>query len=240
VGVWAVGALLTLGCAAKQQGPDARQPSPSRPQVFVVAPVINLSGSTDFDPLQVTDIVASEFLSFPGTSVIPVNLTLAALARAGKTQVETPEDALELAREFGADATIVTAITEYDPYDPPIVGLVMQWYAVPQAARRTGLDPVSTSRQASGTGVPQGVAAVPETAPKWQVQRVFNAAHESILDEVRSFAAEREGHASPYAWRQYVKSQKLFLRFSIWSAIRPIHQQWRRCGVTTEADEAQR
>ena len=256
MGVWAAGALLTLGCANKEQGPDARQSELSRPQVFVVAPVINLSGSTDFDPLQVTDIVASEFLSFPDTSVIPVNLTLAALARAGKTQVETPEDALELAREFGADATIVTAITEYDPYDPPIVGLVMQWYAVPPAVSHQGLDPVSASRQASGAGVPEEAAAVPETVPKWQVQRVFNAAHESILDEVRSFAAEREaeiaaamneafaaereGHASPYAWRQYVKSQKLFLRFSIWSVIRPIHQQWRRCGVTTEVDEAQR
>lgn len=240
MGVWAAGALLTLGCANKEQGPDARQPSPSRPQVFVVAPVINLSGSTDFDPLQVTDIVASEFLSFPDTSVIPVNLTLAALARAGKTHVETPEDALELAREFGADATIVTAITEYDPYDPPLVGLVMQWYAVPQAARQTGLDPVSASRQMSGTGVPQEVAAAPETAPKWQVQRVFNAAHESILDEVRSFAAARDGHASPYAWRRYLRAQELFLRYCSWSAIRPIHQQWRRCGVTTEVDKAQR
>jgi len=240
VGVWVAVALFSVGCANKEQGPDARQPSPSRPQVFVVAPVINLSGSSDFDPLQVTDIVASEFLSFPNTSVIPVNLTLAALARAGKTQVETPEDALELAREFGADATIVTAITEYDPYDPPIVGLVMQWYAVPPAVSHQGLDPVSASRQASGAGVPEEVAAVPETAPKWQVQRVFNAAHESILEEVRSFAAEREGHASPYAWRQYVKSQKLFLRFSIWSAIRPIHQQWRRCGVTTEVDKGPR
>ena len=239
VGVWAA-ALFSVGCANQQQRSDARQADLLRPQVFVVAPVINLSGSTDFDPLQVTDIVASEFLSFPDTSVIPVNLTLAALARAGKTQVGTPVDALELAREFGADATIVTAITEYDPYDPPIVGLVMQWYAVPPAVSHQGLDPVSASRQASGAGVPEEAAAVPETIPKWQVQRVFNAAHESILDEVRSFAAEREGHASPYAWRQYVKSQKLFLRFSIWSAIRPIHQQWRRCGVTTEVDKAQR
>jgi hypothetical protein len=232
-------ALFSVGCANREQGPDARQPSPPRPQVFVVAPVINLSGSSDFDPLQVTDIVASELLSFPDTSVIPVNLTLAALARAGRTQVGTPEDALELAREFGADATIVTAITEYDPYDPPIVGLVMQWYALPPAVPYQGLDPVSASRQVSGAGVPEAVAAVPETAPKWQVQKVFNAAHESILEQVRAFAAEREGHASPYAWREYVKSQKLFLRFSIYSAIRPIHQQWRRCGVPTELDKVQ-
>ena len=47
----------------------------------------------------------------------------------GKTAVETPQDALDLAGELGADATLVAAITEYQPYDPPIVGVVMQWYA---------------------------------------------------------------------------------------------------------------
>jgi hypothetical protein len=232
--------LLTVGCADKRQESDARQLKVSRPQVFVVAPVINLTGGTDFDTLQVTDIVASEFLSFPGTSVIPVNLTLAALARAGKTRVETPEDALELAREFGADATIVTAITEYDPYDPPIVGLVMQWYAVPAAARHRGLDPVSASRQASGVGVPGEVAAVPETAPRWQVQRVFNAAHDSILEEVRAFAAKRDGQAGPYAWRKYLRAQELFLRYSAWASIRTMVKQSRRCGASIEPGEAQR
>jgi len=47
----------------------------------------------------VTDILASEFQSFPGVVVIPVNRTLAALALRGKNTVETPRDALDLARE---------------------------------------------------------------------------------------------------------------------------------------------
>jgi hypothetical protein len=235
-GTIAVGALIGLatfvGCTANEQGPDTRAGLSGEPLVFVVAPVINLSGSAEFDALRVTDALASEFLSFPDVSVIPVNLTLAALARTGRAMVETPEEALNLAREFGADATIVTAVTEYDPYDPPVIGLVMQWYAAPRPPRGQGLDPVSASRQASGSALATEEAAQLETAPRWQVQRVFNAAHESIVEEVRSFASQREAQAGPYAWRKYVKSQELFVRYCFWSAIRTILEEDRRCAVT--------
>jgi hypothetical protein len=182
---------------------------------------LNLSDSQDFDPLRVTDLVASEFLSFEGMSVIPVNRSLAYLASEGKASVETPTDALELARAFDADATVVTAITEYDPYDPPVVGMVLQWYPN-QDKRRPAIrfDPVAASRMASDPEIE--ISAIGPASPNWQIQRVFNAADRRILKQIRDFARDRGGSESPYGWRAYTKSQELYVRFCSWTLIRTI------------------
>jgi hypothetical protein len=171
--------------------------------VLVIAPVLNLSGSQDFDALKITDLVASEFQSFPDVAVIPVNLTLAELERRGKTAVESPEDAVDLARVLGADATVVTGVTEYDPYSPPVIGWVMQWYPVSQEGAEQRLSDL-------------------HVAPRYQVQRVFNAADDEVLEQVRAYADAREGHDSPYGWRKYIRSQELYVRFSCSATIRTI------------------
>ena len=104
-----------VGRASAHPGNNTHQPHKPIPprQVIVVAPVLNLSNSTEFDTLKVTDAVASEAVGFPGIGVVPVNLVLAALAERGTTRVESPAEAVELARRFGAQATLVTAVTEY-------------------------------------------------------------------------------------------------------------------------------
>jgi hypothetical protein len=194
----AVLAAATSGCnQPKRETLHCAHPA----HVVAIAPVLNLSGSQDFDPLKVTDLIASEFLSFKDVTVIPVNLALAELQRRGKYAVETPDDALALAHALGADATIVVAIHEYNPYSPPVVGLTMQWYAG-SAAGEAGMPPAG-ARQ-----------------PRWQVQRVFNASDEDILAEVREYADDRDGHASPYGWRKYTRSQELYLRYCGWATIR--------------------
>ncbi|MFQ5806287.1 MAG: hypothetical protein ACE5I3_07550 [Phycisphaerae bacterium] len=231
--------LLSVGCAQRRT-PVAVEPQRTPPQVVVVAPVLNLSDSRDWDPLKVTDIVASELQSFPDVVVIPVNRTLATLALRGKKAVETPQDALDLASEFNADATVVTAITEYDPYDPPIVGIVMQWYApARQHATSPGFDPVSASRQASEVA-PAAATAEDAAAPLLQVQRVYNAADKSMLADVRSFGSRRSGHGSPYAWRIYVKSQELFVRYCCWASIRSMLLEREQRRSAPKSDEAKR
>ncbi len=214
-------AYALLGCSDRDDEPRISGAGSYRPLVIVVAPVLNLSNHAQLDMLKITDVVASEFLSFGEVSVVPVNLTLAALARRGQVRVETPQEAVDLAREFGAAATIVTAITEYDPYDPPRLGIVMQWYPAEDSLGYSGgLDPVSASRQAGEVGYEPGAGAPP--TPYVQVQRVYNAADEDLLDEIRDYGGEREGHSSPYGWRRYVASQELFVRYCCWSTIRTI------------------
>jgi len=213
------GVLLLAGCT-QQRGPAGVEPRAEPPEVVVVAPVLNLSNSTYWDPLKVTDILASEFQSFPGIVVVPVNRTLAALALRGKSAVETPQDALDLARELQADATIVTAITEYHPYHPPRVGLVMQWYAPPHRHRPAParFDPVVASRQAAEVAPAASVTAA--ATPVLQIQQVYNAAEDAVLADARAFGARRSGHDSPYGAGIYVKSQELFVRYCCWASIR--------------------
>lgn len=233
----ALATTLTIGCAQLHR-PTADAPPPPPPLVVVVAPVLNLSNSGEWDPLKVTDIVASEFQSFPNILVIPVNRVLAALALMGRNAVETPQDAFDLAREFNADATVVVALTEYDPYDPPTVGMTMQWYARGRPGDADDFDPVTASRQASE--VVPAASVGPVAAPEVQVQRVFNAADRSVLAEVRSYGARRTGHDSPYGWRIHVKSQELFVRYCCWSAIRSMLLAREPNRTETEAVEAKR
>lgn len=237
-----LGPLLTAlwvgGCTHQRSDPLAEAAAGSPPVVVAVAPVLNLSNSSDWDPLRLTDIVASELQSFPGLAVIPVNRSLAGLALTGKDSVATAADALELARQLDADAVVVTAITEYDPYDPPVVGVLMQWYAVRDADPVSDLDPVSASRQAAA--VEPGAAVADQQAPLVQVQRVYDAAHQAVQKDLRDFAARRRGRRSPYGWRVYLKSQELFLRYCCWATIRPMLLARSRRPVATTTTEVNR
>ncbi|MBK8915304.1 MAG: hypothetical protein IPM64_12030 [Phycisphaerales bacterium] len=221
------------GCASRTQSALP----PPRELLVVVTPVINLSGDPQMDTLRITDLLASEFLSFRQVQVVPVNLSAAALAAQGLARIESPEQAYQLGRELGADAVIVAAVTEWDPYDPPVLGMVMQWYPI-EPATRAHLDPTAVSRQAvdapsatqaaEAVGAPQRVwttADAPDPGAVRQVQRVFQAAERRTEREVREYARCRDRSDSPYAWRRYVKSQELFVRYCGWSLIRTMLQQ---------------
>lgn len=214
---------FTTGCADSTRDPRKDRADATVSEVVVVAPVLNLSNSRDFDALRVTDMLASELQNFRGIMVIPVNRTLAALATMGKRSIESPDDAYALAEHFGADATIVMAITEYNPYDPPAVGVLMQWYERRPPAALTRVDPSGASREPVEFAP---VAAQESPAgPRWQLQRVYNAVQDDVLDDVRSYAWERDEHKSPMDWRVHYKSQELFLRYSCWASIRSIQKE---------------
>jgi hypothetical protein len=205
------GALLGAGCSQRNREscpPPAHQPL----RVVAVAPVLNLSNSSEVDAVQITDMVASELASSQAVSVIPVNISLAALARRGKSRIESPAEARALAEELGADAAVVMALVDLDPYDPPRVGLVMQWYD------QSGWEGRADAQ-----------------APQAQLQRVFDASDEDVIEDVKRFADDRDRHRSPYKWRRNVVSQQLFLRYCIWSTIRTMLSQKGLHPVTARA-----
>lgn len=231
-GLSAAAWFSVTGCAQRHEPPP-----PPPPLVLVVAPVLNLSGSDEFDSLKVTDLLASEVVGFEGVQAIPVNLTLAALARRGKASVDSPEEALELAREFSADATLVLAVTEYRPYEPPVIGLVMQWYYEPRRAGTAGLDPVASSRSAQG---PPVTLAAEARGPQFlQRQRVFNAADDTVKKELKRYAKHRDADDSPYGWQKYVKSQELYVRYASYSMIRTMLGLWGRIPEFDPRSEAE-
>jgi len=223
----AVVGFCTAGCASQDRVDPARVALP--PTTVVVCPVINLSNSRDWDPLKVSDLLASEMTLAGNVNVIPLNRVMAALAEMGKSRIESPDDALELAREFDADAAIVMALTEYQPYDPPTVGLTLQWYAAPRSVVHSSLDPVEASRSATDV-VPRSPSAMPSDQLPLQVQRTFHATDPAVQHDLREFASHTRKSDSPYGWRVNVKSQERFVRYCCWAAIQSI-QTLRKQGV---------
>lgn len=214
--LWLIG-LPAAGCRSTQ--PVERVVIANQaigPLTVAVAPAINLSGSTDFDRSRFADLMASELSYAEGVSVIPVSRVLGVLAAQGMDGVTSPTHALELVTLLGADAILVFAVTEYDPYDPPSIGISAQLYGTRPGSGDGSVDPVALSRKASLTA-----AAPPESPQRLlaQTQRVFDASHGAVVSEVRAFARLRDGEESPYGWRKYVASQQHYIRYCCHSTI---------------------
>lgn len=192
------------------------------PVTIAVAPAVNQSGSTDFDPDRVADEMASELSFVEGVSVIPVNRVIGVLVAQGADGVRSADHALEIAELVGADALLVFAITEYDPYDPPRVGITAQLYGRQPVSGGSGLDPVALSREARL--VSAGVAGSQPRGLLGQTQRMFDASHEEVIRQVRRFAAARDGDAAPLGWRRYVVSQRHFVRFCSHETLRGLFE----------------
>jgi hypothetical protein len=202
-------ALLAIGGCAQRKplAEPVRIPNVSLGRASVaVAPAINLSGSTDFDPSRVADLMAVELSYADDVSVIPVSRVLGVLAAQGKDRIESPAHALEVLQWLGADAMLVFAVTEYVPFEPPRVGLSAQVYA------DVG-HPKVESQTADEQGIQHGASAESAVRVVAEARRVFDASQNAVVAEIQQFAVNRTGDESPYGWRRYVVSQEGFLRF---------------------------
>jgi hypothetical protein len=206
----AILAAMGGGCAPKAAEPVAIPNQTLGPVTIAVAPALNFSGGTDFDPSSVADLMASELSYLQGCHVIPVSRVLAVLARQGRQEIGSPSHALETAEAVGADAILVFAVTEYDPYEPPIVGIAAQLYGYRRDGSVGSIDPILVSRQARPFAV---TSRVPATVPLAQAERVFDASHEYVVRQVRAFADRRQENLGSMGWERYLASQRHYLRY---------------------------
>ena len=211
------GASLLAGCTGQDRNGSVRISNEQLgPMSIAVAPALNQSGSSDFDPDRFADMMASELNLADSVSVIPVSRVLAALSNQGRDGIESPAHAMELLDVLGADAILVFAVTEYDPYVPPSIGITAQLYGARPRPGGSQADPIRLSR----SGVLDG-----EFAPRAtrgliaQAQRVFDASHNAVIQDVRTFASRRRGGRSAFGWRKFLVSQQNFIRFCCNSTI---------------------
>ena len=207
---WGLVAVSGSGCAPKTVEPLTIPNHTLGAMVIAVAPALNFSGGSDFDPSSVADLMASELGYLEGVNVIPVTRVLAVLARQGRQEIGSPSHALEIADTLGADAILVFAVTEYDPYNPPIVGIAAQLYGSRRGDSLGSIDPILVSRQARPFALSP---RVPATVPLAQAERVFDASHESVAGEVKAYARHRTEDLGPMGWEKYLASQRHYLRY---------------------------
>ena len=222
--VIAAATAVGFGCTAARRVSTTTVVIPNRlmnPVTIAVAPAINQSGSTDFDPARFADRMASELSYADGVSVIPVSRVLAVLLSDGSERIESSTHALEVARTVGADGILVFSVTDYDPYDPPRIGITAQLYGAGTGPGVGSLDPVALSR----AGRLSALSPRPERRHRRvlaETQHVFDASHESVVKDVKRYAALRGANDSPYGWRRYVVSQQGFIQYCCHATIQKL------------------
>lgn len=219
-----VAVAVVSGCAPRRRVPATTATIPNRlqrPITIAVAPAINQSGSTDFDPNRFADRMASELSYASGTTVIPVSRVLAEMMASGSDRIQTAAQAMEISRAVGADAILVFSVTDYEPYDPPRVGISAQLFGSGIGPNVGGLDPVALSRAGrlpgSSSATRRGRRRVLA-----ETQHVFDASHEAVVADIKRYAALRGANESPFGWRRYVVSQQGFVQYCCYATIQEL------------------
>ena len=101
-------------------------PVPELTRVAVV-PFFNLSQERVVDGRRFANAYFAELQKIPGFQVLPVGVTEQAIVDAGLA-MNKPEDALALARLLNVDLVVLGAVTDYDQYYPPRIGMQVSWY----------------------------------------------------------------------------------------------------------------
>lgn len=196
-------------------------------RTLAVAPAINLSPSRDFDPLTVSDTLFAEMQQVRDLNVLPLNKTLLAMRRLGVRDINDPKTAQKIAEMLGADGLVIPAVTAYDPYNPPTIGMVLQLYTPASDPLRNDLPPDAPlsspqtlhSNPANPVVIADANPAGP-AQPVSQVSAVFNAGNQTVLEELHVFASGRADYDSALAERAFLLDSDRYLRFVCHAMVR--------------------
>ena len=123
------GVLVQIGCIGRKPIEPAFLPDGLLGFATVaVAPALNLSGSTDFDPNRFADLMASELSYADHIRVFPVSRVLGVLAAQGPLHSESARHARYLAQWTRADASLSLRGPEHVPYHAHRHGMPAQLY----------------------------------------------------------------------------------------------------------------
>lgn len=212
---------LLVGCAGRQElTPPAVLRSPydaSRGDVlFAVVPVRNESGTTVFQPDEVSDAIVRAASSVPGIRCLPLNRTLAEMRGLGMREVTSPSDLEAIAEAMNVDGLIVGTVTAYDPYNPPTLGISLALHAgnstFAAGPELDGIRGAVTDPQLESTSqyVESPVASMSE---------VFSGRNHAVQMEVRRYAQGRIDPGAARGWQTYLASMPLYTEFVAHAAV---------------------
>jgi len=127
--VLALASMAGLGCTHRRHVQAPLVSPYAERQVWAVAPLRNESGSLNADGLRLADHLTHQLELVQGIDTLPVNRVINAMQALEMNGVRSPEDALALRNLLGVDGLVVGSITAYDPYDPMVLGLALDFYA---------------------------------------------------------------------------------------------------------------
>ena len=203
--------ILAAGCAGSSSTSSEAPPStPLRDvRTLAVLPVYNQTGQPTFDGEEFGTVLATELLKVPGYRVVRP----AALRAAGQTVPRTAEEALRLGRTLKADAVLVVAVTDHQPYDPPRIAVSVQLFRTsPRGMSGSELDRLVES--ASWKRGPLEMSA--DKAGHWiaAFEELFDAREERVRGKIRQYArTEHESDSGFLEEREFLAVQSRFFQF---------------------------
>ncbi len=224
----AAGLLIVSGCQMLKPPPaELASPYATR-RAWAVMPLRNESGSAHADGLRMADRLAQQIDAARNLDAVPVNRVLAAMEQARIADVRDPQMAAALIRTLGVDGLIVGAITAYDPYDPPMMGVALELYTS-DAVERYEMDLTRLTRAATedAAGLPQQESTPRDTQPVSMVSVVLRAADVPTRQELYRYAEGRGPQSGASAdWRRHRINMNLYQEFVAFAMIdRMLHAE---------------
>jgi hypothetical protein len=210
----AVTCVGSFGCShpPPQYGVEHQLMMPGmRRQVWAVAPVLNLSGEKNVDPILQADLLFQQLQQVEGLTVIPVNRTAEALSAMHWEKVQSEQQAQTVCEMLGCDGLIVATVTAYDPYNPPKLGASLQLFRrqVATAQPAAAISPRDMARQAAPMQRPTTMPA----SGLVQVVGMYDAQNGSVQSAVKRFAQGRNDPLGPYAAKEYLVNMDRYTGF---------------------------
>lgn len=243
--------LLVGGCADKREALTQPRtlwapPYGETDSLWAVAPLNNESGTTLFDPLQITDQLVGQIERVEGVRAIPLNRTLGAMQSLKLSRVSSPQDARALAEALGVDAVLVGTITGYDPYNPPKFGLTLALFARPGALEPGRKSPSDDERFQASLADPVTLQTAPVEVglprAEWLDRPLsvssaqLDGADQGVQAAAKEYAIGRSETVSALGWRRYLASMRLFTDFACFHMTeRLLEAEARRVGPAVAA-----
>ena len=180
-------------------------------QVVAILPFLNHTSERKLKTDEFANIFASEILKFDGFRVVRPRVV--ALTLGEGEEIRTLEDAIRVGRRVKADAVFVAAVTDYDPYRPPKIGISVQFLRV--ASREitdTEIDRITQC--ASWRRGPLTLGR--KQAGHWMsaFERVYDSHQEKVRRELTAYCDAQEAKDSPFRGdEEFIAVQSRFMQF---------------------------
>jgi hypothetical protein len=212
--------LLACGCGgtgSPQYGVEQALYLPGNlRQTWAVAPVLNLSGQREVDPILQADLVFGRLQQVAGLNVLPVNRVVEVYRALKIDQVQSEEQAAAVCQLLGCDALLVGTVSLYDPYDPPRMGASLQLFRSGKSVQGQNVDPRELARRAT---LPPSAATVPAAATFLQTIGMFDASNGSTRADLQRYAMGRNDPVGPLRDRAYLLEMDRYAGFVYHSLI---------------------
>ncbi|HEY0007578.1 MAG TPA: hypothetical protein VGB55_02545 [Tepidisphaeraceae bacterium] len=193
-------------------------------QVWAIAPVINLSGQPGVDAIIQADLLYQQLQTVQGLTVVPVDRVAQVYIASSIDQIQTPDQAMAVMELLGCQGLIIATVTQYDPYNPPKMGVALQLFRkdsiTPQA-------PLPNPHELVRAGAPPVETPMPQNPDFVQVIGMYDAANGSVRDAVIDYASGRHEPAGPMGEREYFNSMERFAGFAYFTLIEDLLVQLR-------------